>query len=183
MRVLWAPWRMAYIKKAARLTGCIFCDKSRRRTDAANLILHRGRSGFVMMNLFPYNSGHLMVSPYTHVKSLDLLSTDESLDLLALLNTSIRVLQAEVKPEGFNVGINLGRVSGAGIESHVHVHVVPRWNGDTNFMPLFAETRVMPEHLRATYRKLKARFRSLDSTRPADPSRSPVRSRAEGRRR
>jgi ATP adenylyltransferase len=120
------------------------------------------------------------------VKSLDLLSTDESLDLLALLNTSIRVLQAEVKPEGFNVGINLGRVSGAGIESHVHVHVVPRWNGDTNFMPLFAETRVMPEHLRATYRKLKARFRRLDSTRPAGPSRrrrSPVRSRAEGRRR
>jgi ATP adenylyltransferase len=114
-----------------------------------------------MMNLFPYNSGHLLVAPYAHVKSLEQLPDEVSLDLLHLTNLSLNALRAEIKPEGFNIGVNLGRVSGAGIEAHVHLHIVPRWNGDTNFMPLFAETRVIPEHLVSTYRKLLARFNKL----------------------
>ena len=116
-----------------------------------------------MMNLFPYNSGHLLVAPYAHVRSLEQLSDEVALDLLHLTTLSLNVLRAEIKPEGFNVGINLGRVAGAGIEAHVHLHIVPRWNGDTNFMPLFAETRVMPEHLQATYRKLRARFLKMST--------------------
>jgi ATP adenylyltransferase len=114
-----------------------------------------------MMNLFPYNSGHLMVAPYAHVDSLETLPPESVLDLMRLTSLSLKVLREESRPEGFNVGLNLGRVSGAGIESHVHLHIVPRWNGDTNFMTLFAETRVIPEHLQATYRRLRARFRSV----------------------
>lgn len=159
MRVMWAPWRMAYIKHARKPTACIFCSTARERRDEANLLLHRSAHGFVIMNLFPYNSGHLMVAPYAHVRSLESLSDDSALDLIRLTNLSLAVLRAEIRPEGFNVGINLGRVGGAGIEAHVHLHIVPRWNGDTNFMPLFSETRVIPEHLRATYRKLRAQFR------------------------
>lgn len=158
MKVLWAPWRMAYIKNARKPAKCIFCVKPGERRDAENLLLHRGRHGFVMMNLFPYNSGHLLVAPYAHTRSLEQLPDEVALDLLALTNLSLKVLRAEIKPEGFNIGVNLGRVSGAGIEAHVHLHIVPRWNGDTNFMPLFAETRVIPEHLQATCRKLRARF-------------------------
>jgi ATP adenylyltransferase len=165
MNVIWAPWRMAYIRSSRKPAGCIFCIKARKppsaTKDASNLLLHRGRYSFVMMNLFPYNSGHLMVAPYSHVKTLEALPAVEALDLLSLVNLSLRVLRLEIKPEGFNIGINVGRVSGAGIADHIHLHIVPRWNGDTNFMPLFAETRVIPEHLEQTYRKLRARFRRL----------------------
>jgi len=161
MKVLWAPWRMAYITQFRKPAACIFCAKARGHRDAANLLLHRGRHGFVMMNLFPYNSGHLMIAPYAHVGRLESLSDEHTLDLMKLITLSLRVLRAEIKPEGFNIGVNLGRVSGAGIAAHLHVHIVPRWNGDTNFMPLFAETRVIPEHLRTTYRKLRARFHTV----------------------
>lgn len=161
MKVIWAPWRMAYIRKSGRPAACIFCRAMKQRRDAANLLLHRGRLGFVMMNLFPYNSGHLLVAPYSHVDSLEGLTAEESLELVQLTTLSLRVLRAESRPEGFNLGVNLGKVGGAGIEAHLHVHVVPRWNGDTNFMPLFSETRVIPEHLRATYRRLSARFREI----------------------
>ncbi len=158
MKVLWAPWRMAYIRQSPKPARCIFCAKARASQDRANLLLHRGRHGFVMMNLFPYNSGHLLVAPYAHVDSTERLSDESALDLMRLTNLSLQVLRARIKPDGFNIGVNLGRVSGAGVEGHVHLHIVPRWNGDTNFMPLFSETRVMPEHLDATYRKLKAGF-------------------------
>lgn len=158
MKVLWAPWRMAYIRQSPKPARCIFCAKARASQDRANLLLHRGQHGFVMMNLFPYNSGHLLVAPYAHVDSTERLSDESALDLMRLTNLSLRVLRARIKPDGFNVGVNLGRVSGAGVEGHVHLHIVPRWNGDTNFMPLLSETRVMPEHLDATYRKLKAGF-------------------------
>lgn len=183
MKVIWAPWRMAYIKNARKPAGCIFCTKTRERRDAANLLLHRGQHGFVMMNLFPYNSGHLMVAPYAHVKSLESLSDEVVLDLMRLTNLSLRALRAAIRPEGFNVGINLGRVSGAGIEAHVHLHIVPRWSGDTNFMPLFSETRVIPEHLRQTYRKLRAQFRLASvETRP-DRSRASLRHGSRARQR
>jgi len=161
MKVLWAPWRMAYIKNARKPAKCIFCVKPRERRDAANLLLHRGTHGLVMMNLFPYNSGHLLIAPYLHVRSLEQLPDEVSLDLMKLTQLSLKVLRTEMKPEGFNVGLNLGRVAGAGIENHVHLHIVPRWNGDTNFMPLFGEVCVMPEYIQTTYRKLKARFAAL----------------------
>ena len=169
MKVIWAPWRMAYIKKIRKPAGCIFCSAVRERRDAANFLLHRGAHGFVIMNLFPYNSAHVMVAPYAHVNSLERLSDEAALGLVQLTNLSISVLRNTVRPEGFNVGINLGRVSGAGIEAHVHLHIVPRWNGDTNFMPLFAETRVIPEHLRETYRRLRTQFRLAAVQRQAAP--------------
>jgi len=161
MKVLWAPWRMAYIKRARTPAGCIFCLKPRARRDAANLLLHRGKHGFIMMNLFPYNNGHLLIAPYRHVRTLEQLPDDVSLDLMRLTRLALKALRTEMQPEGFNVGLNLGRAAGAGIDSHVHLHIVPRWNGDTNFMPLLGAVRVMPEHLHATYRKLRARFEAL----------------------
>jgi ATP adenylyltransferase len=167
MKILWAPWRMAYITRTNKPARCLFCAKTREHHDAANLLLHRGRRGFVMMNRYPYNSGHLMVAPYAHVNTLEALAPDESLELMQLTTLALRVLREEIRPEGFNLGVNLGRVGGAGIEEHVHLHIVPRWNGDTNFMPLFADIRVIPEHLRQTYRKLRARFRMLHATLPA----------------
>ncbi len=168
MHVIWAPWRMAYVKDARTLAGCIFCLKRTTSRDAARLVLHRGQHGFVIMNRYPYNSGHLLIAPYAHVKSLELLPADCALDLIRMMNLSIRVLQQTIRPEGFNVGFNLGQVSGAGIEAHLHLHLVPRWNGDTNFMSLLAETRVIPEHLQVTYRKLRAAFRSaLNEPEPA----------------
>ncbi|MBM4132773.1 MAG: HIT domain-containing protein [Nitrospira sp.] len=160
MNVIWAPWRMAYVKNAHKPARCIFCLKHDSRRDAAHLVLHRGQYGFVIMNRYPYNSGHLLVAPYAHVRSLELLPADCALDLIRMTNLSIMALQLAVRPEGFNVGLNLGQVSGAGIEAHLHLHIVPRWNGDTNFMSLLAETRVIPEHLRATYRTLRTAFRS-----------------------
>lgn len=167
MNVIWAPWRMAYVKNARKPTRCIFCLERSAKRDEARLVLHRGTHGFVIMNRYPYNSGHLLVAPYAHVKSLELLPADCALDLIRMTNLSIRALQLAVEPEGFNVGFNLGQVSGAGIEAHLHLHIVPRWNGDTNFMSLLAETRVIPEHLRTTYRKLRATFRSaLAEARP-----------------
>ena len=160
---------MSYIRRVRKPAGCIFCNASRARRDAANLLLYRGRHGFVIMNRFPYNSAHLMIAPYAHVASLEKLPDETTLELIRLTNLSLSVLRTALNPEGFNIGINLGRVSGAGIEAHVHVHLVPRWNGDTNFMPLFAETRVIPEHLQATYRKLRTHFRSV-STRKKPPT-------------
>lgn len=168
MNVIWAPWRMAYVKNARKPARCIFCLEHGTGRDAARLVLHRGRYGFVIMNRYPYNSGHLLVAPYAHVKSLELLPADCALDLIRMTNLSIRALRLAIRPEGFNVGFNLGQVSGAGIEAHLHLHIVPRWNGDTNFMSVLAETRVIPEHLRATYRTLRAAFRSaIASHRPA----------------
>ena len=174
MKVLWAPWRMAYIKDTRKPRGCIFCVKPRERRDRANYLLYRGERAFAIMNLFPYNSGHLLVAPYAHVDSLEKLPDHAALDVLRLTHLSLRVIRAELRPEGFNVGINLGRVAGAGISSHVHVHIVPRWNGDTNFMPLFGETRVMPEHLDATYRKLRKRFDAQTAARPKKPASHPA---------
>lgn len=171
MKVLWAPWRMSYVQDAHKPASCIFCLPTSPRQDVSRLVLHRGRHGFVIMNRYPYNSGHLLVAPYAHVKDLEALPADHAPELFHLTNRAIRVLRKTVHAEGFNVGLNLGQVSGAGIEAHVHIHVVPRWNGDTNFMSLLAETRVIPEHLRATYRKLRTGFEGPARGRPrADKS-------------
>lgn len=159
MKILWAPWRMKYIKSFEKEGECIFCSKPREGRDEKNLILYRGEKGFIILNRFPYNSGHFMVAPYRHVRELEKLEEDELLELMNLLKRGIRALKEEYKPEGFNVGANIGRIAGAGIEDHIHFHVVPRWSGDTNFMPVLSETKVMPELLEETYQRLVKHFR------------------------
>ncbi len=159
MERLWSPWRMEYIEAAKDdPDGCIFCDLPAKGDDAATLILSRGERAFVLMNSFPYNPGHLMVAPFRHAGDFEELHDDELADIDALLKRSLRALREEMEPQGFNIGMNLGRVAGAGIPDHVHWHVVPRWNGDTNFMPVVGQTRVLPELLEETYRKLAPRF-------------------------
>lgn len=152
---LWAPWRMSYIKSSKeKKEDCIFCTKPRENRDEENLILKRGKHAFIVMNKYPYNNGHVMVAPYRHVPSFIDLTDEESLEIMKLISLSLRVIKDAMNPDGFNVGANLGKVAGAGIEDHVHIHIVPRWLGDTNFMPVISNTKVMPELIEETYRKL-----------------------------
>lgn len=148
---------MAYIAGTPS-DGCLFCDKPRQGTDRANLILHRGPLTYVVMNLYPYNNGHLMIVPYRHCADLGQLSPEESLELMQAAQRCIQVLQDAFRADGFNIGFNLGRAAGAGIDGHVHLHVVPRWIGDTNFMPVLADTKVMPDYLETGYDKLHPLF-------------------------
>ncbi len=157
MKQLWAPWRIPYIK-SQKETGCILCDKPKEKRDRANLILHRAQEGFVMMNLYPYNNGHLMVSPYQHASSLEELPGNVLGELMLLIEKSVVALRKSSKPDGINVGLNLGSAAGAGIADHLHFHLVPRWGGDTNFMTVTSEVRVIPEALKETYRRLKPYF-------------------------
>ena len=160
MKQLWAPWRMQYIGGEQR-PGCLFCRVIENPDDAdAELVLWRPPGAIVMLNKFPYNPGHVMVVPAAHKSDLADLSDDESAALMSALRHTLKVLRAELTPEGFNVGANIGRVSGAGIPDHVHLHVVPRWNGDTNFMPVLAEVKVINEHVVRTAEKLRAAFSS-----------------------
>jgi ATP adenylyltransferase len=150
---------MEYITSAREEgEGCIFCDLPAAGDDERALILVRNESAFLMLNSYPYNPGHLMVAPLRHVGELGDLSEEELVATGTLLQRSIGALREEMGPDGFNIGMNLGRVAGAGIPGHLHWHVVPRWNGDTNFMPVVGETRVLPESLQDTYRKLRPRF-------------------------
>jgi len=155
MERLWAPWRMQYIN-AQPEQGCIFCVKPREDRDAENLILHRGKGAFIILNAFPYNNGHLLIAPYRHVADLSALTEEEQGDILRLTALGCEALKSAVRPHGFNIGLNLGQVAGAGIADHLHVHIVPRWNGDTNFMPVLADVKVLPEALASTYSALKA---------------------------
>ena len=157
MKRLWAPWRMQYIKKAKE-GGCILCEKPKEDRDKENYILYRSAHSFVMLNTYPYNNGHLMVSPYAHSNSLEALSDDILLDMFKVTSLSTSVLKAAFSPEGFNIGMNLGKTAGAGIDDHLHIHIVPRWNGDTSYMPVISETRVLPEHLMDTYQKILPHF-------------------------
>lgn len=159
-KVLWAPWRMEYIL-GEKEPGCIFCPYTRQGTDEDNLILFKGRLTMVMMNKFPYNNGHLLVSPLKHVFSMDELTPEELTDLMLKIQASLKFIKQEMHPDGFNVGLNIGKVAGAGVEQHLHFHIVPRWNGDTSFMTVLGEVRVIPEHLKATYKRLKPYFDKL----------------------
>jgi ATP adenylyltransferase len=157
---LWSPWRMEYIRAPhpeddADTGGCIFCQKPLEGDDGAAYIVARSDRSFVVLNKYPYNPGHLMVAPYRHIADLTELAEDEMLDAGRLLQRSVVALRALGDPQGFNIGMNLGRVAGAGIPGHLHWHVVPRWNGDTNFMPVLGETRVLPELLAETYARLQ----------------------------
>jgi ATP adenylyltransferase len=168
MQYLWAPWRMEYILEAEDHSsdGCIFCSLPRAQADRENLILRRGRRVFVILNKFPYNPGHLMVVPYTHTGELDDLVPDELTDLMIELRRAISCLRRGMNPAGYNVGLNLGRMAGAGIPGHVHYHVVPRWDGDHNFMPIIAETKVVPQHVLRTYDQLAPLFREMEGGNP-----------------
>ncbi|MCF8032712.1 MAG: HIT domain-containing protein [Desulfarculaceae bacterium] len=160
MENLWAPWRMTYILEEDKPEGCIFCLAVDGK-GADDLVLGVGEHSLVMMNKYPYNNGHLLVAPRRHLPGLDRLSDLEMTDLLSTVRRAVNALKEVMNPEGFNVGLNLGRVAGAGIEEHMHFHVVPRWGGDTNFMTVFGEVRVIPEHIRATCDKLRPYFADL----------------------
>ncbi|MDR7492000.1 MAG: HIT domain-containing protein [Armatimonadota bacterium] len=156
--VLWAPWRGTYVR-APRAETCFLCEAAvAPEGDAARFVVWRSRRTFVVLNTFPYNTGHLMVAPYRHVGEVEALDGEEQADLMAALGASIAALRRALHPDGFNVGLNLGRVAGAGLEGHLHVHVVPRWQGDTNFLPVLGAVKVVPDHLEVTYRQLRATF-------------------------
>ncbi len=160
MERLWAPWRMEYIKNP-NLEKCIFCIGDDESQDEGRLILFRGKKAFIMMNRYPYANGHLMVAPYRHIGEFKQLKDSEAVELFKLMKYSIRVLEKVLKPQGINIGMNLGRAAGAGVVDHLHIHIVPRWVGDVNFMPVLSETKVICEHLRVTYKNLKQGFSSL----------------------
>ncbi len=161
MERLWAPWRIEYIsgqRGRESKTGCVFCDAVDEQDDASRLVLGRGRNVFTIMNLFPYTNGHLMVVPNRHVGDITMLNNDEFRDIMAGVRDAVDILGATMNCDGYNVGMNLGRAAGAGIAEHVHMHVVPRWNGDTNFMAVVDDTKVVSEALDETYRKLRAEY-------------------------
>ncbi|MEM4658688.1 MAG: HIT domain-containing protein [Candidatus Methanosuratincola sp.] len=160
MKTLWAPWRIEYIRGEGKTPGCIFCDKPKETNDRANLILYRGKTCYMMMNRYPYSNGHIMVLPLRHTKMLEDLTSEEKLELMDQIVLGTEALKV-FSPDGFNIGMNLGRAAGAGIEDHLHFHVVPRWSGDTNFMPVIGDVRVIPEYLEETYTRLAGSLESL----------------------
>jgi ATP adenylyltransferase len=158
MDYLWSPWRYRYVVQGVPQQGCVFCNKMRENDDERNLVVYRGVNNFVLLNLFPYTSGHLMIAPYAHIGQLCEADDATWNELTALTRTAERALQKAYKPEGINLGMNLGKSAGAGIADHIHMHVLPRWQADANFVSVIGETRVLPEALEDTYKKLKALF-------------------------
>lgn len=160
MNKLWAPWRVEYIRNPG--TGCFFCEGLRSKDDERVLVLERGPKSFTIMNRFPYNNGHVMIAPVRHIGQIEQLDDEEMLAVHHLISRIVRAMDYSMKPQGYNIGVNQGRVSGAGIVDHVHFHVVPRWQGDTNFMPIVSETKVISEALMKTYEKIKEGLNRLD---------------------
>jgi len=157
MKKIWAPWRLEYIK-SEKEEGCFLCRACAEREDRRNLLLRRGRTCALIMNRYPYNNGHLMAFPYRHQASIAEIGSEERLELMDLVDESIKVLSKTLNPDGFNVGFNLGQVAGAGLETHLHAHIVPRWSGDTNFMPVLGEVKVIPQALLDLYDLLAPEF-------------------------
>jgi ATP adenylyltransferase len=158
---VWAPWRLEYIAHAGEEAGCVFCNEAGGAIDAAaSLLVHAGTDAIVLLNKYPYSSGHLMIAPRAHVGTIGEIADDEALEIHRLTVRSVDVLGEVYGPGGFNLGWNLGHVAGAGIADHVHLHVVPRWSGDTNFMPVLADVKVIPEHLLETRDRLRAAWSS-----------------------
>ena len=154
---LWAPWRIEYVK-SLKDDGCIFCDNPIQNDDREMLILHRGSTSFIMMNLYPYNNAHLMIAPYEHISDPVKLTNEVKSEIMALNDLAMNAVKKVLNPEGFNFGANFGKIAGAGIENHVHYHLVPRWAGDTNFMPVIGHTKTIVEGLKETYDSLKPKF-------------------------
>ncbi len=157
MKHLWAPWRMIFLS-GKRPKGCVFCTLPKKKNDRENLIVYRGKNSFVILNKYPYNNGHLMVVPNQHTNQLNHLNSETLTEMMALADLSMKIFKQAMKAEGFNVGMNFGLSGGAGIPGHLHIHVVPRWLGDTNFMPILSETKVMVEYLHDTYDRLYPLF-------------------------
>ena len=158
MDYLWSPWRYRYVSAAEPSVGCIFCQKAAEAKDEENLVVWRGRRTFVLLNLFPYTSGHLMVAPYEHVARLEDAAPETATEMMLVVRTAEKHLRAIYRPEGINLGMNIGKAAGAGIAGHIHMHVLPRWTADSNFMTTVGETRVLPEDLGVTYQKLSRAF-------------------------
>jgi len=159
MRPIWAPWRSTFVS-AGKCKGCIFCDAPKPNQDDEAMIFARRASIFGMMNRFPYNTGHVLIAPYRHVTAVEDLSAGEWEEMRCLMSDCISAIRGSMAPDGFNIGFNVGKTAGAGFE-HIHMHIVPRWNGDTNLMPVLADTKVMPEHLEMTFAKIRDRLRSV----------------------
>ena len=155
---IWAPWRLRYVSTASKQQECVFCAKPAEGDDRRALIVHRGERCYVILNLYPYTSGHLMVAPFEHVGRLQDIEAEVTAEMMDLAQQAIRKMESVYGPEGFNLGVNQGRVAGAGVEGHIHLHVVPRWAGDNNYMPVLADTRVMPQSLEETYDALEGGF-------------------------
>jgi len=158
MDYLWTPWRYQYIVSLKNPSGCVFCIETSGECDERDFVVFRGKSSFVILNIFPYTTGHLLVAPYTHTADFQSCSPEESSEMLELAKRCQFALQQTYNPDGFNLGMNLGRCAGAGVEHHLHMHVVPRWIGDSNFMTIVGETRVLPESLETTFGKLRPYF-------------------------
>jgi ATP adenylyltransferase len=158
MKHIWSPWRMEYIENHNKEEGCVFCNALSKTDSAENLIAFRGESAFVILNRYPYTSGHLMVIPYVHKPNLEELDSPTRAEMMELTTHCTTTLKNLYKPHGFNIGMNIGEAAGAGVLGHVHIHIVPRWKGDTNFMSTVGETRVLPEELETTYQRVKNEF-------------------------
>jgi ATP adenylyltransferase len=157
---IWAPWRLAYVTDASKdiEEECIFCAKPEAEDDEANLIVHRSKGCFVMLNLFPYTNGHLMVAPFEHIARLQDLAPETLAEMMTMAQRAMSRLESVYEPHGYNVGFNQGRIAGAGVEHHIHMHVVPRWAGDNNFMPVIADTKVMPQTIEQSFEALRGGF-------------------------
>ena len=162
MNHLWSPWRMKYIKNHKKPSACIFCEVLKQADGPNNLIILRSKFSFVILNRFPYTNAHLMVVPYVHQPSIENLDSGVRAEMIELVSQGMQVIRAEYNPEAFNIGGNIGAAAGAGMAEHVHIHVVPRWAGDTNFMSTVGETRVLPEELKETYQRLVERWKQLN---------------------
>ncbi|MCX7917547.1 MAG: HIT domain-containing protein [bacterium] len=156
-KIIWAPWRIGYILKIKR-DKCFLCESlsSKKNKD---YVLYKGKYNFVILNIFPYNNGHLMVAPFRHIKDIEELEEKEYNELFSLIQKSVKILKKVLKPDGFNMGVNIGKISGAGLETHIHFHIVPRWQGDTNFMPIISDTKVIPQSLEQLSKILKKEFK------------------------
>ena len=159
MDYLWSPWRYQYVQEARRETGCIFCRQAAEQNDEENLVVNRGNRNFIVLNRYPYTTGHIMIVPYEHVDTLAAASEEALQEMMLLAQQAQGHLAAIYKPTGFNLGMNLGESAGAGIAGHIHMHVLPRWSGDTSFITTVAETRILPEDLAVTWQKLSEAFR------------------------
>jgi ATP adenylyltransferase len=170
MQHLWSPWRMTYIEKQKEEEGCVFCDAPALPDGPENLIVFRSQRAYVILNRYPYTSGHLMVVPYDHRPSLEDLDPETRAEIMELATQGIRALRRAYHPEGFNLGVNIGEPAGAGITEHVHLHVVPRWTGDTNFMSSLGQTRVLPQSLEDTWQRVRAAWPDSDQIRTSGGS-------------
>ncbi|MEZ0322932.1 MAG: HIT domain-containing protein [Hydrogenothermaceae bacterium] len=162
MERLYSPWRSQYIDGLEKSEGCFLCKAFEEKDDEKNLILYRGKNVFVILNLYPYNAGHLMVCPNQHIGDFTQLDSETLCEISVISQKMVKLLKIVLKPDGFNIGYNLGKSAGAGLETHIHNHIVPRWNGDTNFMPVLGETRIISYDLKETYLKLKERLKDVE---------------------